>query len=178
MNLLALRRSPTFLTLAVFLAAYALCVARFPVVLSGRVLGDLLTDSAVLGIAAVGMTVVIVSGGIDLSVGGVMAFSSVFVAVAITHWGLPPIAAFAAILVLAAGFGAGVGAAIHGLKTPPFIVTLAAMFLSRGGCFVLSKQSTPIHDATYDRLSSAAIALPGGFTLSLVAMMMLATFIA
>ena len=49
--------------------------------LSTRVIGNLLTDNAYLGIVAVGMTFVILSGGIDLSVGSVIAFSGVFIAV-------------------------------------------------------------------------------------------------
>src|SRR4051812_1506629 len=146
------RLSPTMATLAVFLAAFALCAIRFPVVLSGQVLGNLLTDSAVLGIAAVGMTVVVISGGIDLSVGGVMALSAMFVAVAIERWGAPPLAACALAILLASVFGALVGLGVHRLKTPPFILTLAAMFLTRGLCFVLSQQSVPIKHPDYDSM--------------------------
>jgi ribose/xylose/arabinose/galactoside ABC-type transport system permease subunit len=172
-----LRWSPTATTLVVFLAGLGLCAARFPVVLSGQVLGDLLTDSAGLGIVAVGMTVVVVSGGIDLSVAGVMAFSAMFVAVAIERWGLPPLAAFALIAALASAFGAAVGAGVHLLKTPPFILTLAAMFLARGACFVLSKEAIPIRQPDFQRLSSFALHLPGGFTLSAVTMLMLTAFV-
>jgi galactofuranose transport system permease protein len=176
MTLRLTRLSPTAVTLAVFLAALALCALRFPVVLSGQVLGDLLTDSAVIGIAAVGMTVVIVSGGIDLSVGGVIAFSAMLVAMAIERWGAHPLAAFSMVLALAAAFGGGLGAAIHWLRTPPFIVTLAALFLARGACFVLSKESIAIDHPDFQRMMSFALHLPGGFRLSLVAMMMLAAF--
>ena len=52
-----------------------------PAMLSTRVAGNLLTDNAFLGIAAVGMTFVIISGGIDLSIGSVIAFTGVFLAV-------------------------------------------------------------------------------------------------
>lgn len=165
-------------TLAVFLVGLAICAVRFPVVLSGQVFGDLLTDSAPLGIVVVGMTVVIISGGIDLSVGAVMAFSSVFVAVAIERWGMAPWLAFAAIAAIGAAFGALVGVGIHRLKTAPFILTLAAMFLARGGCFVLSKDSIPIHEAGFQHLTSLALALPGGLNLSFVALLMLAAFVA
>ncbi len=55
-----------------------------------RVVGNLLTDSAFLGIVAVGTTFVIISGGIDLSVGSVVGFTTVFLALAIERWGIPP----------------------------------------------------------------------------------------
>ena len=170
------RLPPTLATLVVFLLAFGLCVLRFPVVLSGPVLSNLLTDSAILGIAAVGMTVVIVSGGIDLSVGGVMAFSAMLVSVAIEQWGAPPLVAFVLTVALAASFGALVGAGIHKLKTPPFILTLAAMFLTRGLCFVLSQESVPIRNPDFQRMMGTVITLPGGFSLSLVTVMMLGAF--
>lgn len=177
MTLSRLSWSPTATTLLVFLAALAVCAARFPVVLSGQVLGDLLTDSAPLGIIAVGMTMVVVSGGIDLSVGAVMAFCSMFVAVAIERWGLPPWLAFVSITALATAFGAVVGLGVQRLGAPPFILTLAAMFLARGACFVVSKDSIPIKQPAFERLASFALALPGGTKLSVIAMLMLAMFL-
>lgn len=170
--------SRTATTLVVFLAALAICAVRFPVVLSARVLGDLLTDSAPLGIAVAGMTVVIVSGGIDLSVGGVMAFTSVLGAAAIERWGLSPWLTFPVIAGIGAGFGALMGAGIHKLKTPPFILTLAGMFLARGACFVLSKDSIAINSLGFQSLANFALPLPGGLSLSCVAILMLGTFAA
>jgi len=164
-------------TLVIFLAGLGICALRFPVVLSGQVFGDLLTDSAALGIVVVGMTVVIVSGGIDLSVGAVMAFSAMFIAIAVGRWSLSPWLAFGATAAIGSAFGALIGSGIHKLRTPPFILTLAAMFLARGACFVLSKDSIPIKQADYERLSSFAVALPGGMNLSFVALLMLAAFV-
>ena len=62
------RLYPLLATIAIFVAAYIVCWMQFPFMLSTRVAGNLLTDNAYLGIVAVGMTVVILSGGIDLSV--------------------------------------------------------------------------------------------------------------
>src|SRR6185312_16122734 len=119
----------------VLVAGFALCAMQFPNIASTRVVGNLLTDNAFLGIVATGMTFVIISGGIDLSVGSVIGFTTVFVALAIERWGVPPLVAFVAILVLSAGFGAAMGAVIHAFDLPPFIVTLAGMFLARGASF-------------------------------------------
>ena len=63
------RDRTVFITAAVLLLLLGVCAVQFPFVLSTRVLGNLLTDNAYLGVIAIGMTVVIISGGIDLSVG-------------------------------------------------------------------------------------------------------------
>ena len=116
--------SPASHHLAVFIAGY-LSACAIPELRSTRVIANLLTDNAFLGIVAVGMTFVIISGGIDLSVGSVIAFTGVFLAVTTEHYGLNPVAAFALILGLAARFGAGMGYMIHTFQIPAFIVTLA-----------------------------------------------------
>jgi simple sugar transport system permease protein len=102
------------------------------------------TDASFFAIMAVGATIVIISGGIDLSVGSVIGFTTVFVALAIERLGVPPWLAFVAILVICAAFGAAMGGVIHVFNLPPFIVTLASMFLARGASFLLSTESTPI----------------------------------
>ena len=121
---------PVAITAMVFVVGFALCTAQFPNFASTRVAADLLTDNAFLGIVATGMTFVIISGGIDLSVGSVIGFTTVFVALAIERLGVPPLVAFVAILLLCAAFGAAMGAIIHIFDMPPFIVTLAGMFLA------------------------------------------------
>ncbi len=171
------RYLPVLATALVFAAAYALCAVQFPAFLSTRVVGNLLTDSAFLGIVAVGMTVVIVSGGIDLSIGSVIAFTSVFLALAIERWGLPPLAAFALALLIAAAFGAAMGWIIAALDLPPFIVTLAGMFLARGASFLLSTESIPITAPFYAAVGEASLRLPGGGRLTVVAAIMLAVFV-
>src|SRR3954470_6232812 len=116
------RQLPLFITIAVFLGGYAICLAQFPSFASTRVIGNLLTDNAFLGIVAVGMTFVILSGGIDLSVGSVVAFTGVFLAVTIEKYGLNPYLAFVVILGIASLFGAGMGFLIHTFQIPAFIV--------------------------------------------------------
>ena len=65
------RNLPLMITLAVFVLGYLYCLTQFPGFASTRVICNILTDNAFLGIIAVGMTFVILSGGIDLSVGSV-----------------------------------------------------------------------------------------------------------
>lgn len=80
------RNLPLMITLGVFVLGYLYCLTQFPGFASTRVICNILTDNAFLGIIAVGMTFVILSGGIDLSVGSVIAFTGVFLAKAIGFW--------------------------------------------------------------------------------------------
>ncbi len=90
------RNLPLMITLAVFVLGYLYCLTQFPGFASTRVICNILTDNAFLGIIAVGMTFVILSGGIDLSVGSVIAFTGVFLAKAIGFWGISPLLALPA----------------------------------------------------------------------------------
>ncbi len=164
---------PLYATIAIFLIAYFLCYLQFPFMLSTRVVGNLLTDNAYLGIIAVGMTIVILSGGIDLSVGSVIAFSGVFIAVLLRDTGLHPLAVFVLLLAVTTAFGAAMGALIHGLAMPPFIVTLAGMFLARGAAYMLTIDSVPIEAPFYDFLQDLYYKMPGGGRFTLIAVIML-----
>ena len=168
---------PLATTAIIFVLAYGAAVIQFPGLLSTRVLGDLLTDNAFLGITAVGMTFVILSGGIDLSVGAVIGFTGVLVAVLITWAGLHPLVAFAIALAVAAAFGAVMGGVIHYLEVPPFVVTLAGMFLARGAASIITQDSIPIEHDFYHQVSSMYLKLPGGGRISAIGGLMVLVFI-
>ena len=171
------RNLPFVTTLGIFVIAYALCVLQFPNMFSTRVVGNLLTDNAFLGIAAVGMTFVILSGGIDLSIGSVIAFASVFVAVMVNSLGVHPLIAFAAVLVISTIFGSLMGTMIRYLGIPPFVVTLAGMFLARGAAYLISTESVPISHEMIDAIQGFYFRFPGGGRLTALAILMLAVFI-
>jgi ribose transport system permease protein len=88
-------------------------------------------QTVIVGLGAVGMTFVIVSGGIDLSVGSLIALSSVVTALALRHEWSPVLASLAGV---ASGMLVGLlnGALITRLKVVPFIVTLGTMGIARG----------------------------------------------
>ncbi|TPP06737.1 galactofuranose ABC transporter, permease protein YjfF [Rhizobium glycinendophyticum] len=171
------RYRPLAATTVIFIIAYAICIFQYPGMWSTRVFGNFLTDNAFLGIAAVGATFVILSGGIDLSVGAVIGLMGVITAILISWFGMHPLAVFAIVLVLAALFGASMGAVIHFLQVPPFIVTLAGMFLARGLASVLTQDSIPIDHEFYRTISSLYYKLPGGGRLSAIGLLMLGTFL-
>ena len=168
---------PLVATVVIFLLAYAAAVFQFHGLLSSRVLANFLTDNAFLGITAVGMTFVILSGGIDLSVGAVIGFTGVFVAVLVGWFGLHPLAAFVLALLVAGLFGAAMGAAIYYLAVPSFIVTLAGMFLARGAASVLSPDSIAITHSFYTAISGTYYKMPGGGRLSLIGGIMVLVFV-
>lgn len=168
---------PVLFTGLVFLLGYLVCAVRFDNFVSFYVIGSMLTDNAFLGVIAVGMTFVILSGGIDLSVSSVIAFSIVFLAVMIEKLGIHPYAAFAMILVIGAAFGGAMGALIHYLRMPPFIVTLAGMFLARGGAYLMTTESIPVKHPLYERLNDVAIFIGDG-RFSLISIIMILVFVA
>jgi simple sugar transport system permease protein len=150
--------------------------AAYPGFLSLQVVLNLLIDNAFLLVIAVGMSFVILSGGIDLSVGSVLALTTMTSAwlLQVAHW--PPAAVIAAALALGALFGAAMGAVIHFFKLQPFIVTLAGMFLARGLCYLISINSITIDEPFFVAMSQTQLPFLGGFVSpgALVAIVVLA----
>jgi ribose/xylose/arabinose/galactoside ABC-type transport system permease subunit len=166
-------------TVALLLVMLAAGGAVYPGFLSVQVLFNLLIDNAFLLVLAVGMSFVILSGGIDLSVGSVLALATMISAWLLhaLHW--PPLLVIALVLGLGALFGAGMGAMIHYFRLQPFIVTLAGMFLARGLCYLISINSITIDDPFYLAMSQTQLPLLGGFVSpsALVALALLAAAI-
>lgn len=159
-----LRHVPLAATALVLCGAYAYGAASYRNFASWAVVRNLLVDNAFVGVAAVGATIVILSGGIDLSVGSVMAFTSILVAslIELHHW--PPVAAFAAALAAGVAFGVWQGLLIRLFRLPPFLVTLAGMFLARGAAFWVHPQSLGIrHEVVAETINTAlSVRLPLG----------------
>ena len=146
-------RLPQFATAAVLAVLYVSACFLYEGFFSARGLVNLLTDNAALGIAAVGLTLVIFSGGIDLSVGAVAGFTSIFTATLIEQHHVHPLIAALAALAIGATLGAGMGAIIHWFRQPPFLITLAGMFLMRGCAYWITTESIGINHPFYVRLS-------------------------
>lgn len=131
--------------------------------LSSQVVFNLLIDNAFLLVLAVGMGFVILSGGIDLSVGAVLALSTMLCAwlLQVAHWPAP--AVIALVLLLGGAYGGAMGALIHYFRLQAFIVTLAGMFLARGLCYLISVESITIDNPLFVAMSRTQLMLPGGF---------------
>jgi len=123
---------------------------------------SLFTDNAHLLISAMGMTFIIISGGIDLSVGSVAALSTMIIATgnAFEHgpemagWGWPMWLCIVVALVAGTLLGFIMGVLIQVFEVPPFIATLAGMFFARGLCFIISVNSIPIEDPGFRAIGS------------------------
>ncbi len=158
--------SPYFTSLVTVVLLLAMLGAggvAYPGFLSAQVVFNLLIDNAFVLVLAVGMGFVILSGGIDLSVGAVLALSTMLCAwlLQVAHWPAP--AVIALVLLLGALFGGGMGALIHYFRLQAFIVTLAGMFLARGLCYLISVESIAIDNPLFVAMSRTQLLLPGGF---------------
>ena len=149
---------PMIASLAVLVALYGGGCIAFQGFGSLRVLINLFGDNAFLGIAAVGITFVILSGGIDLSVGAVLAMTTILIAVLIAH-GLHPLAAIAISLGFGAAFGALMGTLIQVFELPPFLITLGGMFLARGLGFMIDPESLSIDHPFYGDFVSQTLSI-------------------
>lgn len=156
---------PVLVTLVLFAAVFVGGGVRYRGFLSGQVLLNLFVDNAYLIVLAVGMTFVILTGGIDLSVGAVVALSTI-IAAATLRAGWPPVVVIVFILVATATLGLAVGLMVHVFEVQPFIATLAAMFLARGLCYVISKDSISITDPFFTWMASNRIPLGGRMSIT------------
>jgi simple sugar transport system permease protein len=132
-------------SVVLFAALFGTIVVRYDFASPAQVFLNLLVDNAHLIVLAVGMTFVILTGGIDLSVGSVVALSTVVLAKTLQS-GWPAPLAIAAVLIIGPLLGLLMGTVIEFFELQPFIVTLAGMFLARGLCYVISVNSLPIKD--------------------------------
>ncbi len=167
------RYYPLLATLAVCALLYGYGMFEYRAFSDTYVLGNLLTDNAFLIITAIGMTFVILSGGIDLSVGSMIAFVGVLMAELVTGFGMHPLLAVVVSLVFGGLFGAFMGFMIAKFDIQPFIITLAGMFFLRGMCFLINLDSVPITHDFVSAFSGFRIPLPGRGWLSASAMVML-----
>jgi simple sugar transport system permease protein len=148
----------------------------FPHFASLAVVRNLLVDNAFLGIAAIGATFVILSGGIDLSVGSVMAFTSILVASLIERGHVHPLAAFGLAITAGLVFGAVQGLLIVRFDLPPFLVTLAGLFFARGAAFAVFPQSIGIKHPFVDHTLNETLSFPLlGSTIRITVPLFLAT---
>jgi simple sugar transport system permease protein len=170
------RYLPLYITGALLLTLFLVGGLQFDGFASSRVAFNLFTDNAFLAIAAIGMTFVILSGGIDLSVGSVVALTGVLSAVLIEGFGWHPLLVVPLVILVGTVLGAGMGTLIHYCRLQPFIVTLAGMFFARGLATVISEQSIPIDHPFYDAFNDFGIQLPGRAWLGSASLLLIPVF--
>ncbi len=122
------------------------------------------TDASFFAVMAVGATIVIISGGIDLSVGSIYALSGVTAALVLRALGpMPPVQTFAIGLAVAVGVGIACGAInglmVVGLRVHPFVITLGTMWILRGVAFVSSHAESILLPPVLTQVAKAQLGL-------------------
>nr|WP_127097377.1 galactofuranose ABC transporter, permease protein YjfF [Microbacterium lemovicicum] len=156
---------PVLVTAILFLVVFIGGGLRYRGFFTGQVFLNLFVDNAYLIVLAVGMTFVILTGGIDLSVGAVVALSGM-IAASTLQSGWSPVVVIPLILVTTSILGLLVGLMIHYFHVQPFIATLAAMFLARGLCYIISQSSISITDPGFIALAVTRIPLGPGLSIT------------
>lgn len=127
---------------------------------------NILDSSYYIGFMALGVTFVIITGGMDLSIGTVMMCATLIGGVAFNVWGWPIWAALILVVVVATLFGLLNGILIAKLKLPPFIATLGTMLVSQGLGSIIAKVQTQRYPTSYDEagwFKTVFFKTPGGF---------------
>jgi simple sugar transport system permease protein len=154
------RLLPLAVTVALFVLLYGAGAYHFDGFFSLQVFLNFFIDNAFLAITAIGMTFVILSGGIDLSVGSVIALTTMVSAALVEHRGWSPAVVIPLVLAMGSAIGLIMGLVIQYFQVQPFITTLAGMFLARGLCYLISIDSITIENAYYTDLAAFRIPLP------------------
>jgi simple sugar transport system permease protein len=145
---------PVLGTLGLLVLMFIVGSSLWPAFGDPQVVLNLFIDNGFLLVVAIGMTFVILTGGIDLSVGSVVALSTMISASLVQQHGWPTYAALAVVLAVGSLLGFVMGCIIHYFEIQPFIVTLAGMFLARGLCYTISIEAISIKDPTYTKIAS------------------------
>jgi ribose/xylose/arabinose/galactoside ABC-type transport system permease subunit len=151
---------PVFATAVLFFIAYTIGAGLYQGMRDPQVFLNLFRTSPFLLIAAIGGTFVILTGGIDLSVSGVVALTTV-AASALIRAGLDPVIVILLMLVMGMTLGTILGTFITYMKVQPFIATLAGMWFARGMCFFISDDAIAVDNRFYKILSQTKILIPG-----------------
>jgi galactofuranose transport system permease protein len=153
---------PVLITLGLLVIMWIAGSASFIGFFSLQNFLNLFIDNSYLLILGVGMTFVIISGGIDLSVGSVLAFSTMLSSSLLEKSGWPPILVIPTVLLAGISLGLFMGYIIQTFDLPPFIITLAGLYLARGLCYVISIDTIGINNQFWQDAAHAQINIFGG----------------
>lgn len=152
-----------YATIALFIGLFLIGSVLYRGFLSSQVFANLFIDNAYLIVVAIGEAVAILTGGIDLSVGAMIAFVSMITA-SLLQKGVNPFLVMIIVLIVGIIFGTVQGFLIQKFKLHPWIVTLAGMFFARGSSYIISIDTITIDNSVFTKTSSVRIPIvPGAF---------------
>jgi ribose/xylose/arabinose/galactoside ABC-type transport system permease subunit len=161
------RQLPLLVTMGLFAAMFAFGSASFPGFFTLQNFLNLFIDNAYLLILGVGMTFVIVSGGIDLSVGSVLALSTMVASSLVEKGHVDPFAVLLITLCVGTSLGLFMGYLIQEFEIPAFIVTLAGLYLARGLCYVISIDTIAIKDPVFTAIAGIRLGITDDASLTI-----------
>jgi ribose/xylose/arabinose/galactoside ABC-type transport system permease subunit len=165
-SLVTAKNLPTLVTIALFMAMFGAGSIAFEGFFAVQNFFNLFIDNAYLLVLAVGMTFVIISGGIDLSVGSMLALSTMVTSSMLKNTQVHPLLVIAIVLAMGTALGYFMGFLIQTFAIPPFIVTLAGLYLGRGLCYVVSIDTIPISNEFFNAIALARINIIGENSIS------------
>jgi ribose/xylose/arabinose/galactoside ABC-type transport system permease subunit len=154
-----LDNGPLLTTIVIFILVYMAGGRMYPAMQKPQVFFNLFINQASLLLVSIGMTLVILTKGIDLSVAGVIALTTAASA-ALLFNGVNPYVVLPLMLVMGLVFGFTQGWIIHFFKVEPFIVTLMGLFFARGMAYIITLASLTIKDPVYRYLALTKIYMP------------------
>ncbi|HBE78438.1 MAG TPA: sugar ABC transporter permease YjfF [Firmicutes bacterium] len=152
---------PLLATIGLFILMFGIGSATFPGFFSLQNFYYLLIDNAYLIIMAIGMTFVIISGGIDLSVGSLLALTTMMTSSMLEKGHFSPLVVIPLVLLMGLAFGTFQGYLIQTFNMAPFIVTLGGLYLARGLCYVVSIDTIAINHPFFKAVSQLQINVIG-----------------
>ena len=154
-----INNGPLLTTITIFVLVYVAGGRLYPAMQKPQVFFNLFINNTSLLIVSIGMTFVILTKGIDLSVAGMIALTSAASA-ALLISGVNPVVVMLLMLLMGIVFGLAMGSIIHYLKVEPFIVTLMGLFFARGMAFIITLSSLTIKDPFYRYLALTKLHIP------------------
>ncbi len=154
-----LNYGPLLTTVTIFILVYLIGGQLYPAMRNPQVFFNLFINDGSLLLTSIGMTLVILTGGIDLSVGGVIALTTAASA-ALLKAGVSPAVVIPLMAVMGVVFGFSLGCIIQFLKVQPFIATLMGLFFARGMAYIISLSSVTISNSFYKFLALTPIYIP------------------
>ena len=152
-----------YATIALFIGLFLIGSVLYKGFLSPQVFTNLFIDNAYLIVVSIGEAVAILTGGIDLSVGAMIALVSMITA-SLLQKGVNPFLVMIIVLIVGIIFGTVQGFLIQKFKLHPWIVTLAGMFFARGSSYIISIDTITIDNPVFTKISSFRIPIvPGAF---------------
>ena len=154
-----LHYGPLLTTIIIFVLAYVTGAQLYPAMQRPQAFFNLFINNGSLLIVGIGMTFVILTGGIDLSVGGVLALTTAASAALLKN-DVSPAIVMPLMLLMGTAIGCTLGCIVHFFKVQAFIVTLMGLFFARGMAYIISLTSVSINNSFYKYLALTQIQIP------------------